>query len=192
MSRLTKSLREAMLETILSHAFDAKQKNAKQQKIIAGEKVYQDIYGSHLIAMESLPKGFLPKSSAFYVAISGQTHTVQCSENRLIGKGHYDKWSDRAKLYVGDERVAIEFQKAVELCNDLESQRKSMSREISPVLESVHTFKKLWEVWPESKSLLEKFEEKPTIAILPAVQVNKLNAALGLPVSTTEEIVEAV
>lgn len=188
MSRLTKSLREAMLETILSHAFDAKQQAARRAKITAGELVYQDIYAPHLVAMESLPKGFLPKSSAFYIAISGQTHTVQCSENRLIGKGHYDKWSDRAKLYVGDENVAIEFQKAVELCNDLESQRKSMSREINPVLESVHTFKKLWEVWPESKSLLEKFEEKPTIAILPAVQVNKLNAALGLPVSAEVEV----
>ena len=44
------------------------------------------------------------------------------------------------------------------------------------------TFKKLWEVWPECKSLLEKFEDKPAIAILPAVQVHRLNAALGLPV----------
>ena len=192
MSRLTKQLREAMLDAILLHAFDAKQKAAKQAKILAGEQVYQDIYAPHLIAMESLPKGFLPKYSMFYIAIAGQTHTVDCSECRLIGKGHGDRHGEKAKLYVGDEQVSKNYLEAVERCNDLQAQRNSMFREITPVLESVHTFKKLWEVWPESKSLLEKFEAKPAIAILPAVQVNKLNVALGLPASTSEEILEAV
>ena len=84
MSRLTKQLREAMLGAILSHAFDAKQQEAKRAKIQAGEKVYQDIYAPHLVAMESLPRGFLPKSSAFYIAIGGQKHAVECSESRLV------------------------------------------------------------------------------------------------------------
>lgn len=186
MSRLTKQIREAMLSAILSHAFDAKQQEAKRAKIQAGEKVYQDIYAPHLVAMESLPKGFLPKSSAFYIAIGGQKHTVECSEGRLIGRHHGDRYCEGAKLYVGDEAVAKNFLDAVEQCKDLKTQRDQMSHEITPVLESVHTFKKLWEVWPESKSLLEKFEVKPAIAILPAVQVDKLNVALGLPVSTPE------
>ncbi|MEN8283079.1 Nmad5 family putative nucleotide modification protein [Acinetobacter gerneri] len=190
MSRLTKSLREAMLNAILSHAFDAKQKSAEQAKILAGEKIYQDVYGSSLIAMESLPHGFLPRNRYFYIAIAGRMHTVYCSEKRLTGVSHGDRHGTKAKLYVGDEQVAINFQEASELCSDLEKQRNAMSREISPVLESIQTFKKLWEVWPESKSLLEKFEQKPAIAILPAVQVNKLNVALGLPVSTAEEMKE--
>lgn len=188
MSRLTKQLREAMLDAILSHAFDAKQQAAKQAKITAGEQVYQDIYASHLIAMESLPKGFLPKSSTFYIAIAGQKHMVNCSEGRLIGRRHDDRFYEGAKLYVGDEVVAKNFMAAVEHCRDLKAQREQMSREITPVLESVHTFKKLWEVWPESKTLLDKFEVKPAIAILPAVQVNKLNVALGLPVSVSAEV----
>lgn len=189
MSRLNKSLREAMLSTILAHAFDAKQKTAEQIKVAEGEKIYQDVYGSSLIAMESLPKGFLPRSSTFHIAIGGQTYRVQLSDSRLIGHSHTRDYSytPKAKLYVGDEQVAIDFQKAIEFCDDLTKQREQMSREITPVLESVHTFNKLWEVWPECKSLLEKFEVKPTIAILPAVQVEKLNTALGLPVSTDEE-----
>ncbi len=182
MSRLTKSLREAMLQTILSHAFDEKQKLANQAKTVAGEKVYQDIFGPSLIAMESLPKGFLPSNRYFYIAIAGRSHTVYLSERRLTGVSHGERHGNKAKLYAGDEQVAIDYQKAVELCDDLENQRESMSKEITPILESVQTFKKLWEVWPESKSLLEKFEEKPAIAILPAVQVAKLNTALGLPV----------
>lgn len=192
MSRLTKQLREAMLEAILSHAFDVKQQAAKRAKITAGEQVYQDIYAPHLVAMESLPKDFLLKNSSFYIAIGGQKHTVECSESRLIGRRHNDRYYEGAKLYVGDEVVAKNYLAAVDQCKDLEYQRKQMSREITPVFESVHTFKKLWEVWPESKSLLEKFEVKPAIAILPAVQVDKLNVVLGLPVSTPEEIAEGV
>ena len=189
MSRLTKSLREAMLETMLDHAFNAKQAAAEKSKSLAGEKVYEDVYGKHLTAMESLPKGFLEKSSIFYISIAGRSYSVRLSESRLVGYKHESSYY-KAMLYKGDEAVAIAYQDAVEACNDLDAQRNNMSKEIAPVLESIQTFKKLWEVWPESKSLLEKFEEKPTIAILPAVQVAKLNSALGLPASANvEEVV---
>ncbi|KAF1025019.1 MAG: hypothetical protein GAK29_02188 [Acinetobacter bereziniae] len=186
MSRLTKQLREAMLESMLHHAFNEKRAAAFKAKSICAEKMYSDIYGKHLTAMESLPRGFLEKSSNFYISIAGRSYCVRLSEARLIGYKH-DCSYHKAELYAGDEAIAIEYQKAVDACEDLESQRKQMTREITPVLESVHTFKKLWEVWPESKSLLEKFEVKPTIAILPAVQVNKLNVALGLPVSEVKD-----
>ena len=186
MSRLTKQLRESMRYTMLNHAFNAKQDAAEKAKIMIGEQIYNDIYGPYLIAMESLPRGFLEKSRHIYISIGGQVHMAYLNESRLIGNGHGSKWNGGAKLYVGDEPVAQAFLKAVKDVDDIKSQRESMSREVTAVLDSVHTFKKLWEVWPESKSLLEEFEQKPTIAILPAVQVHRLNAALGLPVETTE------
>lgn len=181
MSRLTKSLREAMVKTILDHAFNAKQAAAQKVKELCAENVYLDIFGKHLIAMESLPKGFLEKSSVFHISIAGRSHCVRMNEDRLIGNNHGNSYY-KAKLYKGDEDVAIAYQNAVEAYDDIGAQRRQMSLEITPVLESVQTFKKLWEVWPESKSLLEKFEAKPAIAILPSVQVAKLNTALGLPV----------
>ncbi|QIC69778.1 Nmad5 family putative nucleotide modification protein [Acinetobacter indicus] len=181
MSRLTKQLREKMLAEVLDHAFAEKQKQATSELILAGEKIYLDVYGDHLEAMSSLPKGWLQKSSNLSVAIAGQRHSVDHGKSKLIGYDHYGKWQS-AKLYVGDEQVAIDYLKANEKVQDLKDQRSNMCREVNAVLESVHTFKKLWEVWPECKSLLEKFEQKPAIAILPAVQVHRLNAALGLPV----------
>lgn len=181
MSRLTNQLREKMLETVLDHAFLSKINSAQKAKIVAGEKIYQDIYGPYLIAMESLPKGFLPRTPSVYIAVAGQKHCVDFSEPRLIGKGHGDRYSQAAKLYVGDEQVAADFLKTVSDLTDIENDRSNMKREVRAVLESVHTFKKLWEVWPECKSILEKFEVKPSIAILPAVQVDRLNSVLGLP-----------
>lgn len=184
MSRLTNQIRQSMLKTVLNHAFSAAERTAAQTKLVAAEKIYSDIYGAHLIAMESLPRGFLEKRSYIYIAIGGQTRQIDFAECKLIGADHYSRHStNKAKLYVGDELVVAEWLKAESDCDDIEKRRNAMRREVGAVLDSVPTFKKLWEVWPECKSLLEKYEAKPSIAILPAVQVANLNAALGLPVT---------
>lgn len=185
MSRLTNQIRQSMLKTVLDHAFSAAERTAAQAKLVAAEKIYSDIYGAHLIAMESLPKGYLPRRSYLYIAIGGQMRQIDFSEGKLTGGSHGDRHShSKAKLYVGDEPVVVEWLKAESDCEDVKSRRSAMRREVGAVLDSVPTFKKLWEVWPECKSLLEKYEVKPSIAILPTVQVANLNAALGLPVST--------
>ena len=178
MSRLTKQLREKMLETVLDHAFDVKQKQAKAELIAAGDALYMNHHGEHLKTMQKLPASFLYKQGRMDTNIGGQRHIVSLSESKPMSyESNYSRIA-----FLADNPVAIAWLQANDKVNDTKNQRNVMSREINAVLESVHTFKKLWEVWPESKSLLEKFEQKPAIAILPAVQVNRLNAALGLPV----------
>lgn len=182
MSRLTNQIRQSMLKTVLNHAFLAQEESTKRAKFAAAENIYADVYGAHLTAMQSLPKGFLLKNNYIYVGIAGQVHEINFKDSRLIGYKHDSRHSaDKAKLYVGDEPVTTEWLKAVDACNDVKSRREAMYREVNAVLESVQTFKKLWEVWPECKSLLEKYEAKPAIAILPAIQVDRLNQTLGLP-----------
>lgn len=180
MSRLTKSLRERMTRCVLDNAFSEKLKAAKKDKCVVADKIYVDIYGPHIKAMEALPAGFFESGHHLYISISGQRHCLQFTESKLSAHNH--DYHNMAKIYVGDELVAIEYQKAVNACDDIEKQRKSMAHEVEAILNSVQTFKKLWEVWPESKSLLEKFESKPTVAMLPAIQFERVNAALGLPV----------
>ena len=178
MSRLTKQLREKMLETVLDHAFDVKQKQAKAELIAAGDALYMNHHGEHLKTMQKLPASFLYKQGRMDTNIGGQRHIVSLSESKPMS---YESNCSRI-VFEADNPVAIAWLKANDKVNDIGEQRKAMCREVNAVLESVHTFKKLWEVWPECKSLLEKFEDKPVIAILPAVQVHRLNAALGLPV----------
>ena len=179
MSRLTKGLRERMARCVLSNAFGAKEKEAEQALRLAGDNIYADIYGSHLKAMQSLPKDWLPMNWYVRIAIAGQNHEVYFSEKRITG---IDQHYYRPKLYVGDEAVCIDFLKAIAVRDDVKKNRQAMEREVEAILNSVQTFKKLWEVWPASKSILEKFESKPTLAMLPAIQFDKVNAALGLPV----------
>lgn len=179
MSRLTKELRERMARCVLNNAFEVKQKDAEKALRIAGDKIYADIYSDHLKAMQSLPKDWLPMNWYVRVAIAGQNHEVYFSEKRITGVEHHYY---RPKLYVGDEPFCIEYLKAIDVRDEVKKQRQAMEREVGAILNSVQTFKKLWEVWPASKSILEKFESKPTVAMLPAIQFDKVNAALGLPV----------
>ncbi len=179
MSRLTNDLRERMARCVLNNAFEAKEKEADLNLRLAGNKIYEDIYGAHLKAMQSLPEDWLKTSYYIKIAIAGQIHDVYFTDSRLIGHEHY--WQ-KPKLYIGDEQICIDFLKALDIAGDIKKQRKAMEREVNAILHSVQTFKKLWEAWPASKSLLEKFVSKPTVAMLPAIQFDKVNAALGLPV----------
>ena len=179
MSRLTNGLRERMAQSVLNNAFEVKQKEAERNLHLVGDKFHADIYGAHLKAMQSLPKGWLPMNWGIRIAIAGQNHDVRFSEQRITGKDHHYY---RPKLYAGDEPICIEFIKATNACDKLKNERQAMEQEVEAILNSVQTFKKLWEVWPASKSILEKFEAKPMTAMLPAIQFDKVNAALGLPV----------
>lgn len=185
MSRLTKTLRESMLKAVLDHAFNEKQAAANSVLVQCGEAIYQDIYGPYQDAMNSLPKNWLHTTSQITVAIAGQRHEVKISEQRPVGDNQR-YWNEYAKLYVGDEQIVLNYQKAADVIEALKSHRNAMKREVDAILNSVHTFKKLWEIWPESKCILEKFETKPTVALLPAIQIEKVNSALGLP--TDKEI----
>lgn len=179
MSRITKQLLEAMLNTLLDNAFADDLQKAQQYRLNAGEKIYQDIYGEHLIAMESLPKGWLEKSHYFFVCISGERHSIDLNEARIIGVRHHEYYH-QAKLYVGDEPVVLDYLKCNKEQDDIKDKRSIMCREVTALLESVTTFKKLWEIWPECKPLLEKYAVKPVPSLFPAVQIKNINDGLGL------------
>ncbi|MCO8100889.1 Nmad5 family putative nucleotide modification protein [Acinetobacter indicus] len=178
MSRLTKQLREKMLAEVLDHAFAEKQRQAKAELNAAAEALYMAHHGEYLATLELLPGSFIYRSKNFDVSIGGQRHLISFNERRIMT---YESNHSRV-AFDADHPEAQAFLSANNNVEDIDKQRSNMHREVNAVLESVHTFKKLWEVWPECKSLLEKFEHKPAIAILPAVQVHRLNAALGLPV----------
>lgn len=185
MSRLTKDLRERMARCVLNNAFDEKQAAAKSVLVQHGEVIYQDIYGPYLEAMHSLLKHYLYTTSIITVAIAGQRHDVSLCNSKPVGD-YQRYYNEYGKMYVGDEQIALDYLKAANVVEDLKKQRSAMEQEVKAILNSVPNFKKLWEVWPECKTLLEKFVSKPSVVMLPAIQFDKVNAALGLPVETEE------
>lgn len=179
MSRLNKQLRQEMLKTILDHAFLDKQKKAEADLLVAGEALYMAHHEKHLPLLTRLPDSFVYKSDGFEVNIGGQRHNLKLGKKRIVT---YESSCSRV-AFEANHPIAEGYLRANNHIKDINEQRCAMHREVNSLLESVHTFKKLWEVWPACKTLLEKFENRPTIATLPAVQVTHLNSVLGLPVS---------
>lgn len=182
MSYLSQATRQTMREAVLNHAFQAKEEAAKNELIAAGVALYMSVHADYLPAMRKLPSGFCYKSSNFKVNIGGQAHDAWLDEARLMA---HQSYNGRYPIEANNP-FGIAYLQANDKKKDLEKQRKSMSNQVTAILESVRTFKKLWEVWPEAKPILEKYEAKPPAAYLPAIQFDKVNAALGLPPDTTD------
>lgn len=182
MSYLSQNVRTYMRNTVLEHAFKSKLEAAQAELVKAADALYMAHHGAYLKTMQALPSDFLYASQYMDTNIGGQRHNIRLSEIKLMS---YKSNCSRI-VFEASNPAAIAYLKANDKLDDIKSQRDTMSNEVKAILNSVRTFKKLWEVWPEAKPLLEKFENKPTVALLPAIQIDKVNAALGLPPDTNE------
>lgn len=181
MTQLTKAIRENMRDVVLDHAFEEKTAAAKAELIAAGDALYMSHHGEHLKTMQKLPEGFFREKMTMDSNIGGQRHNVELSDYKPMS---YQCVGSRI-VFEANDPAAIAYLQANDKVNDIKSQRATMSNKVNAILESVRTFKKLWEAWPESKPLLEHFEEKPPATYLPAIQFDQINAELGLPPAAT-------
>lgn len=180
MTTLTKAIRENMRQAVLDHAFNAKLEKAQKQLVIAADALYMSHHGEYLETMQKLPSDFLYASRYMDTNIGGQRHQVCLSGKKLMS---YESGCSRI-VFEASNPVAIAYLQANDKLKDIRNQLDTMHNKVTAILESVRTFEKLWEIWPESKPILEKFETKPPVAFLPAIQFDKINAELGLPPGT--------
>ena len=84
-----------------------------------------------------------------------------------------------------DHALTIEFEALEALRKQLEDERGTLRQNVRAAVNAVTTVAKLLAVWPEAAELL------PTSAApkpqLPAVNVQVLNAAIGLPTGDTPQ-----
>tara|TARA_Y100001938_G_scaffold149998_1_gene239123 strand:- start:4581 stop:5201 length:621 start_codon:yes stop_codon:yes gene_type:complete len=82
---------------------------------------------------------------------------------------------------IADNEPLIQEHSAIELEKEaVHNLKQSVEANVSTVLDTVTTVKKLLEVWPEAGELLPKSEAGASMH-LPAIQVTQLNAMIGLP-----------
>ncbi len=180
--RLTKYVREQILNALLAHAFDAREKALEAEKFALGDAVYNDIYPEPLRKqMAALPDGFLLTDSDVKVQFDGQRFThVYFGERRLIAKSH--EYS-AARVYDAKHPLTARYDAWKKAKDDLDTEKSKAKSSAEAVLGSVTTVKKLIDVWPEVEPFAAPFnKESPCRAV--AVPIQKLNAALGLPTET--------
>jgi len=79
-----------------------------------------------------------------------------------------------------DHPLTIQFEKLEAKEKELKERRSNLRAEVRAMVDSVTTINKLLLVWPEAKELLPA-SAKPKTKNLPSVNVESLNAAIGLP-----------
>ncbi len=182
MARITKELREKMVTALLVHGFAAALKKAKSETYAVAEKVYADVYADQVAAMNSLPDSFFKKRREFKIVYAGQYFRVEFAESKAMPECH-DVYGGGAvaKIYDAGHALMVEYEAAVQGVREVEKARHAARLQAIGVLESVTTFKKLWEVWPDCRPILECYDQEKK-AYPVSIPVQSLNAAFGLPV----------
>jgi hypothetical protein len=139
-----------------------------------GDAIHEHLVGKTVLdALTSVPPDFLIKSTRAAVRIAGQDYDVPFSGSRPIKRGSF------LGVIEGSHRLAEEWTSTNSDVSALRASRKAAGAEIGAVLDSVTTLKRLQEVWPECSPFV--YGLGVVASSLPAVQVENLNKALGLP-----------
>lgn len=188
MTRITKYTRELMLDELIKNGKFAENIQAKEQALKqVGHEIYLKIFGKYLDDIKKLPEllfnrtnelrldGIKSRNSRFMLRVELPDYHVCLAFGPAVGKNFHG--------LTEDDEVIKKYLAAEQAYNDEFSKRKQARRDAEAMLAGVNTFKQLWKMWPESQSLLGKFEksDKPNYPLVPQNIVN-INAAFGLPV----------
>lgn len=180
MSRITKYDREQMVKAIAKHGFEKQLAQVDSELVALADKFYTDIFGAAQKHIKALPKGFCYSSSSFNINVNGQNRPLSMSENRSLPyRASYSR--ETIAVYEDGHELVVELNTLTNKKEKLVSERKAAERNANAVFESVTTYKKLWQVWPESHEILKDFDVAPTEPMLPSAPIKALNSALGLP-----------
>lgn len=177
--RLNSFIREQILDAVLKHAFEDREKALKEEKHALGDAVYNDIYPKKVREqMAAMPEGFLPVDDDLRVQFDGEGYTqVYFGERRRIANAHRH---NAAKVFDAKHPLTLRFAKYQKELSALKAEKNNAKSSAEAVLGSVTTVKKLIEVWPEVEQFARPFAaESPSRAV--ALPIKELNKSLGLP-----------
>ncbi|WFF38000.1 hypothetical protein LU290_06975 [Moraxella nasibovis] len=188
MTRITKDTKALMIAELLKNGKFQENIRAKHKAVeAAGDEIYQHIFGKHLDDIKKLPEllfnrtrelrleGIKSSKNCFWLRVSLSDYRVGLAFGPVVGKNFHG--------LTEDDEIIKKYLAALQAHEDECDKMNYARRDAEAMLAGVNTFKKLWKVWPESQSLLGKFENqgKSNYPLVPQNIVN-INAAFGLPV----------
>lgn len=191
MTKLTVSMRDQIVANAVDKSGITKAQEELQieRRVWANAVADESIGGAAVVALlgeankkvariiNTLPEGLReeilvgPRVGSITAAFGGRRMIVREWEGYRPAKA--------GLMLAADHPLTIHFEQLETRQTELEQRRNSLRQEVRAVVNSCSTINKLLTVWPEAKELLPQ-QSKP-VTSLPAVQVDKLNAAIGLP-----------
>lgn len=200
MTRLTNSIKDALLGDLLKRAFKERGDEVIARNVDYAHRLYEDAFAPHLKLIKSLPKGWLETDDSIKVQLGAEIKQIRFGG----GLANWTETEDMRKAgikvqtlykpfpslyrrqvikqYPGDHALVTEYQKLTDEWNDLHAAIREAAVAAKTAMDSVSTVKKLIEVWPEVETLAREYlEEGERRAILPAIPRAQLNTLLDLP-----------
>lgn len=185
--RLTKAIKEEILEKLLQPTYE---KNQARRKLLFGREqavadaIYDTLYTtSEREAMEAMGERFFQKTDriAFSFLQDGSYVVLLLSEKRYFAQAD----TSRAVLVGNEEKVAQlrkEYMEILKERGDLSNEAKNLRRDTWAVLQPITTVKKLYDRWPGIADIISEVvaDNAPNSAMLPSVVPVELSKRLGL------------
>jgi len=195
-TRLTKDIRESIAKALVVHRFTAQITKLYADNAALALAVYNDAYSkADREKMMALPNGWLPEVdtiSAYFgtsyttVNVNGKVYgdlarIVSADKNAATFRVQSRHKGACLKKYDAIHKFSAEYDRLQGVKSDLTTAVDTARRSALAAMAAVGTVKRLIEVWPEIAPFASKFEgERPQ---LPALQTDKLNELLDLPVA---------
>lgn len=196
MSRLNKATREYIMLKAVEKA------GIPEQEVIAINARY-DWVNRVRVAANGMSDKELEALEAQHKALAAKVPECIRLERRLVAKREFcypniggmrlgyftlapEDAPDRARfcayepILPADHPLGAEFYELEKRKEEIENRKNVIKAQVSAIVDSVATVKKLLEIWPEARELLPP-NEQPVISNVPAVLITSLNAAIGLP-----------
>lgn len=190
MTRLTKELRKQIAKNAVTTAFATRKEALNTRQNTFADKVYEVGFGKLKPVLQRLEADHKTMSDVLLTHVDNPTTTrhqirvnfagctadLQMTEARLLP----NTYSYRAAIaFDAEHELTREWEALAAEEKALRAAENSLESQVTGVVESVTTVKRLLEVWPEAKDLLPEQTAKATTAV--ALPIGTLNHLIGLP-----------
>lgn len=195
MSKLTKSIREAMARKLVAYRYTDEAKELVRLNRTLADRAYAHIYTKPIldamdVLIKAFPKrfersrgGFSANAGGYNVDLGGMLHSRWVKFEQAAHEGYLC-----IGYYANDHNVTDE--KLIEEIKDFATRHRNFNdvcataySEALSVLNTMTTGKKLAEAWPEAMEVIGDLIPEGS-RTLPVVQVSAINAKFGLPPKT--------
>ena len=188
--RLTNDLRTKIVNLVLKRRFQERQDDLQNKLYALALKVYHTVYTPEILEkMKTLGDDFF--NTRGYLKFASNTGAVIQLDlkDRLIFSAKHSGYYLVEVMYQCSENDSIweEWTNLDIEQTSLNTERKEARRELESILNKCSTSSKLFQAWPELKSLVEHIIPEPTPKQLPALPTTRLNEEYNLPVDLEEE-----
>ena len=188
--RLTNDIKNKIKNLVLKRRFEKKEQELKKAFSDLGMEIYATYYTPEVLQkMHDLgDQFFLSDIRIKFASPTGNVLTIQLENEVLYGRQHRFYYSE-AVVYQCKENDPI-WEKWHKLDTDrtfLIQEGSEAKNELDSILARCATSSKLFQAWPELKTLVDHLIPQPAPKQLPALPTLRLNEEYNLPVDLNEE-----